>query len=168
MGVVAQDGVSHIVVVGRLHVVEEYDVLKFHRVAHDAVRADESRAAHESAVPYLGVWTDDAGRAQISGGEDLGGLVHPDVFGDLGVFFRVQRGAEFKYEFLYSLESFPGVFVLGKAILCQRMFQVEKISCLVHGFLLAAGCGELGAVPAILHFFTIFNFNVKSVKSQVK
>ena len=132
VAVVAEDGIAYVVVVRCLDVVEEYYVLELHGVADDAVSAHKGGAADERAVPDLGVGTDDAGRTQISAGEDLGGLVDPDALGYFGVFLGIEGGAERLDEFLYSLESFPGVFVLGKVVLGQCMFQVEKIGSLVH------------------------------------
>ena len=85
MGLVAQDGVAHVVVVGHLDVVEQDHVFQLRGVAHHAVVAHQGVAPDEGAGTHLGLVADDAGAADVGGGEDRGVPGDPDVLRDLGV-----------------------------------------------------------------------------------
>lgn len=77
VGLVAQNTVAHIVVVGRLHPVEQDDVLQLHGVAHHAAVAHQCAAPDERAVAHLRTGADDARRPQIGRGCHRGRLMHP-------------------------------------------------------------------------------------------
>ena len=79
MGAIAQDGISHIVVVGHLHMVEEDDVFQFCRVSHHAVGPYQSVAPDKGSRAHLGVRPDDAGPADIAVGIQPGTLVNPHI-----------------------------------------------------------------------------------------
>ena len=107
------------------------DVLKLHGVADDAVCADERRASDERAVSDLGLGTDDAGSAEISGGEYGRSLVNPDILRDL-LIVVAESGAEGKDHILDALESLPGVGELQKVVLRKRMVKIIKVFDGVH------------------------------------
>ena len=79
VGLVAQDAVAHIVVVGRLHTVEQDDVLQLHGVAHHAAVAHQGAASDKRAVAHLRTGADDTRRAQIGRGRHRGRSVHPHL-----------------------------------------------------------------------------------------
>ena len=132
VGLEAQNAVAHVVVMGRLDVVEQDDVLQLDRVADHAVRADERRAPDERAVAHLGLGADDAGRAQIGRRHDLGGLVHPDLGRDLVVFRRVKLCAQLENAVLDARERLPRIGELREVLPRQRMRQIIEIRDFVH------------------------------------
>ena len=81
VGVAAQDGVPHVVVMGGLDVVKEDHVLQLHGVAHHGLLAHDGAAPDEGAVADLRLVVDDAGAADVGGGEHLGVLGDPHVLG---------------------------------------------------------------------------------------
>ena len=85
----------------------------------------------EGAVPDFGIGTDDAGRSEIGGGEDLCGLVDPDVLGDFRVVLP-QGGAQGQDHVLDPLKSFPGISKALKIVLCQSMIKIIKIVYRIH------------------------------------
>ena len=79
MGVPAEDGIAHVVVVRDLAVVEDDCVLELDAVADNAVGTDENGAADERAVSHFGVRAYDARWDYVGCGEHHGVLVDPDL-----------------------------------------------------------------------------------------
>lgn len=102
VAVVSENGIAYIIVVRSLNMVEKNDVLELDGVADYAVRPDQRRASDKRAVTDLCLRSDDAGRAEACGGENLCCLVNPDM---LGNFFIViaECGAELKDKLLDAL-----------------------------------------------------------------
>ena len=124
MAVIAQDGVAHIVVVGRLHMVKEDDILQLHAVAYHAVGAHQGGAADKGAVSYFGVRSDDAGRTQISTGKYFRCLMYPYILGYLIILLRREGLSQGKDHVLDALQRLPGIGKLAQIIGCQGMIQV--------------------------------------------
>ena len=118
-----------------LHVVEQHHVLQLHAVADDGVLADDGAAADEGAVADLRAVVDDAGRAEVSRGEDLGVLGDPDALGGVVELLGVKRGAELQDEALDLVEHLPGIGLARKELLCDRLVQIEQILDFYHGAL---------------------------------
>ena len=118
-----------------LDVVEQDDVLELHGVADDGVLADDGAAADEGAVADLRAVVDDAGRAEVGGGEDLRVLGDPDALGGVVKFLRVERGAELQDEALDLVEHLPGVGLALEELLCDRLVQIEQVLDFYHGAL---------------------------------
>ena len=134
MGIIAQYGIAHVVVMGGLHVVEQYHVLQLAAVAHHAVRAHQRRAADERAVAHLRLGADDAGRAQVCRREDLRRLVDPHVLADLLVILAQGRPQR-EYEILDALQRLPGIGELGQVIFREGVIEVVEIGNVVHVYL---------------------------------
>ena len=94
MRIVAEDTVSYIIIVRSLNMIEKDNVLELHGISYYTVGTYESRASYKGAMPYFGLWTDDARSAQISGREYLCRLVNPDMLG----YFRIRIGIQFRAE----------------------------------------------------------------------
>ena len=132
MGLVAQNGVAYIVVVGRLHIVEKDDVFQLHGVAHHAARAHQRAAADKGAVAHLGVGADDAGAGDGGGGGDVRRLMYPDLRGK-GQVVAVQRRAQRADTVRQPGERLPGVGKAGKILPCQRVRKIIEVGNGVHG-----------------------------------
>lgn len=76
MGFVAEDGISHVVIVRHLYFIEQDDVLKFCRVTYDCAFADDRISADECALTDFCVLSDD--RRSV----DVGCLEYGCGFGD--------------------------------------------------------------------------------------
>ena len=139
VGLVAQDAVAHIVVVGRLYAVEQDDVLQLHGVAHHAARAHQGAAPDERAVAHLRVRADDARSAQEGRGRDPGGLMYPHVRGGAFV-VRSQRRAEGQDQVGDAGQRLPGIGKAGQIIPRQRVCQVKQI---MNGIHTASSCRAL-------------------------
>ena len=68
VGLVAQNAVTHVIVVGHLHIVEQNYIFQFRRVTHHAVFSDEGRAPDVSAVAHFRTRPHNAGAADEGGG----------------------------------------------------------------------------------------------------
>ena len=133
VGLVAQDAVAHVVIMGRLHAVKEDDVLQLHGVAHHAARAHQGAAPDERAVAHLRVRADDARPAQIGRGRDLGGLMYPHVRGGAFV-VRAQRRAEGQDQVGDAGQRLPGIGEAGEIVPRQRVVQVKQVLNGIHDF----------------------------------
>ena len=127
VALVAQDGVSHIVVVGRLDAVKEDDVLQLHRVAHHAVGPHKRGAPDKGAVAHLGLRSDDAGRAQVGGGGHHSGFVDPDVLLGLAVLLRGEAAAQGENQLLDAVQGLPGVLELAEVLPRHGVGQIEQL-----------------------------------------
>ena len=65
MAAVSQDGISHIVIVRSLNVIEQDNVLELYGIAYNTVSTYQSRASDEGSVADFGIGSDDAGCSQI-------------------------------------------------------------------------------------------------------
>ena len=81
-----------------------------------------------------------AGGAQISGGEDGGGLVDPDGGGDLGVVLA-QLGSQGQDQILDALQSLPGIFKACQIRSRHGVAQIVKITGFQHGYTSFCGRG---------------------------
>ena len=131
MGLIAQDAVAHVVVVGRLHAVEQDDVLQLHGVAHHAVVAHQGAAADERAVAHLRACADDAGCAQIGGGRHHGGLVYPNLRRTLRK-VRLQCGPQLPDQVTDAGQRLPGIGEARQIRRCTGMGQVEQVLNGIH------------------------------------
>ena len=127
MGLVAENAVTHIIVVGSLYVVKEYYVLQFNGVAHNTVLADESAPSYESTVAHLCTCSDNAGSPQISCGENLCGLMYPYVLGGIIILIGTESLSQLDYKAADALESFPRICEPAEIILCSCMREIVKI-----------------------------------------
>ena len=93
MGFIAQNAVADVIVVRNLHPVEKNYVFKLGRVANHAAATDYRTATDKGAVPYFGIFTDDARRAQICRRGDFRAFVNPNAFGDFFVSVAVKTFA---------------------------------------------------------------------------
>ena len=98
MGLVAEDGITDIVEMRRLDVVEQDHVFQLAGIADDGVFAHDGIAAHEGALAQLRAVVDDAGAGDIGAVKDLGIARDPDVFAALLILVRRERRAELKNE----------------------------------------------------------------------
>ena len=136
MGLIAQDGIAYVVIVGGLHAVKEDDVFQFHGVAHHAPGAHQGAAPDEGAVAHLRLRADDAGAAQVGSGGHGGGFMHPDLGGNLVV--PLQSGAYGEDEVLYAYQGLPGIGELGKIVLGDGVIQVKQVFYSQHNGLLTS------------------------------
>ena len=132
MGLIAKDRVTHVIIVGGLHIVKEHHVLQLHGVAHHGVLAHDGAAPDEGAVAHLGPMIDDAGGAQIGGGENLGVLGHPDTLAGLVILRRVQACAQLQNEGLDLIQHLPGVGLAFKQLPGDGFLQIEKVFDCYH------------------------------------
>ena len=98
MSLVAENGITDVVEVRRLDVVEQDDVFQLAGVADDGVFADDGIAADKCALAQLRTVVDDAGACNIGAVKDLGIARDPDVLAALLILVRRKRGAELKNE----------------------------------------------------------------------
>ena len=110
VGLVAQNGVAHIVVVGNLDIVKENHIFQLRGVAHHAVGPHQGVAPDKGPGAHLGLRPDDAGPCNKVVGVNFGGFVDPHLF--LGVVVLLlgevlpqlpDKGADF-------WQSLPGIF----------------------------------------------------------
>ena len=94
MAEVSEYGISDVVVVRCLNVIEEDDVLELHGVSHHALAAYECRASYERAVSDLCLRSDDAWLTEIRAREHLRCLVHPYMLFALLILIMVKRFAD--------------------------------------------------------------------------
>ena len=129
MALIAQDGVSHIVVVGGLHVVEQDHVFQLHGIAHHAVGPHQGRAPDKRTVAHLSLRPNDAGRPQIGCGEHHRRFMHPDLGGGLVIFLRRQRSPQGQDQLLDPVQGLPGVLKSRQILPCQGVGEVQKFLC---------------------------------------
>ena len=132
MGLVAQDRVPHIIVMGGLHVVKQHYVFQLHGVAHHGVLAHDGAAPDEGAVAHLCPMVDDAGGAQVGRGEDLGVLSHPDTLAGVIILRRVQALAQLQDEGLDLIQHLPGVGLAFKQLPGDGFIQIKKVLDCYH------------------------------------
>ena len=132
MGLVTQHRVTHIVIVGGLHIVKEDDIFKLAGVAHNGLFAHNGAAADEGAVAYLRLMVNDAGRAYIGRGENRGILGDPHAITGIVVFIGRKRGAQFKDESLYIIQNLPGIGLTLKKRGSNAVAEVQQIFYFYH------------------------------------
>ena len=132
VGAVAQNAVTHIVVVGHLDIVENDHIFQFYGVAYHAIAAHKGAAPDKGAMPHFGFRTDDAGRADKSGRSDLCAAVSPYLRSNLGIFVRRQLTAQRDDHLLDALQRLPGIGKAGEVIRRQGVAQVVEIMDLAH------------------------------------
>ena len=108
MAVVSEDGITNIIIMRRLYVIEQDHVFQLDRIADDTVRTDQCGAPDEGAVAHFRFRTDNAGSAEIGRRENSGRLMDPDMLGDLFIAV-VQCRTELQDKILDPLQCFPGV-----------------------------------------------------------
>ena len=59
MSLVTQDGISHIVIMGHLHLVEKHHVFELCRVSHDSALSHDGVSPDKCTVAYFGIFPDD-------------------------------------------------------------------------------------------------------------
>ena len=126
VGLVAQDGIPHVVVVGHLHPVEEDAVLQLGGVAHHATLPDEGRAADEGAMPNLGILPDDGGGSDIGRRGYRGGLSDPDALGGVVIAGGVKGRADLADDRGDIGEDLPGVLGMLQPGAGEGVGEVEE------------------------------------------
>ena len=139
MRLVAQNGISHVVVVRRLHTVKQNHVLQFHGVAHNGILAHNGAAANERTMPHLCAVVNDAGRADVCRGKYLCVLGNPYALLRVVKFLFRQRGPQLQNEVADLPQNFPRVGLSGKYFCRDRFGQVQQFlnfhaafHCLFH------------------------------------
>ena len=66
MGLIAENGISHIIVMGNLYLIKQDYVLKLGRISHDGSFADNSISTDKSAMPDFRILADDRWPMDIS------------------------------------------------------------------------------------------------------
>ena len=127
MGLIAQNRVAHIVIVGGLHIVKEDDIFKLAGVAHNRLLANDCTAPDKSAVAYLSFMINDAGRANVCRGENAGILGNPNALIRIIKFLRIKSGAQLKDKALYIIQNFPGIGLALEERGCNAVFKVQQI-----------------------------------------
>ena len=145
MGLIAEDTVAHIVVVGRLHVIEQDDILQLHGVAHHAMGAHQRAAADKGAVAHLRLRADDARAGDGCRGRDVRRPVHPHLRAK-GQIFAVQLCAQRTNAVRQVGERLPGIGKAGQVVPRQCMCQIIKVVDGVHSLLLRA-CATVRTAP---------------------
>ena len=135
VGLIAQNGVAYIIIMGHLHVVEEDHVLQLGGVAHHAVVAHQGAAPDEGALAHLGAVADDAGAVDIGGGEDGGVLGDPHVGGGVVILRLAEGGAQGQDQVGDAGERLPGIGELLQIFACRRVGQVIHILNMPHDLL---------------------------------
>ena len=79
MALIAKNGVTYVVVMRHLHIVEQNDVLQLHRITDNAVCAYECGTSYKSTVTNLRLRADDTWCTEIRAREYLRRLMHPDA-----------------------------------------------------------------------------------------
>ncbi len=59
MGLISQNGISYIIIMGNLHLIEQDHILKFCRISHNGAFADNGISTDKSAMPDFRVLADD-------------------------------------------------------------------------------------------------------------
>jgi len=135
MGLMAENGVADVIVMGHLGAVEEEGVLEFAGVAHDAVVADEDVFTEVGVVADLAVFTNDGRAFDHGAGFDDGAGANEDARADGGAGKaggRVLPGDAGEV----GLDFFEGVPGVGAVVEEGGMFglcKVEKVSRFEHG-----------------------------------
>ena len=88
MGLVAQDRISHVIIVGNLHFIEEDHVLKLRGIPHHNSLSHNGVAPDEGALAHLRVLADNGRPVDISGLKHGGGLGDPHILPHLVILFR--------------------------------------------------------------------------------
>lgn len=127
MGLIAEDGITDVVEVRRLDVVEQDDVFQLTGVADDGVFADDGIAADKRALAQLRTVVDDAGAGNIGAVKDLGIARDPDVLAALLILVRRKRGAELKNEIPDVRQRLPRIGLARKQRRCDRFAQIEQV-----------------------------------------
>ena len=112
MGLKAQDGVPHIVIVGHLGLVEKDHIFQLGRVAHHAARPDQGLAPDKGAVAHLGLRADDAGAGDAGRRGYLGGPGDPDILRGVIILLGGQRAPQREDKTADARQGLPGVFHL--------------------------------------------------------
>ena len=122
----AKDGIPYIVIVRNLHVVEQYDILQFRRIADRRVLADDRTSADESTLADLRIPADDRRSVNISAVKDDGAFVNPDILSVLPVrvFLRVQRFPELENKIPDLRENLPRIGCPLKKVLCNGLIEI--------------------------------------------
>ena len=141
MGLVAQNGIAHVIVVGYLHVIKQDDILQLRGVAHHAVVSHQCAAPDKGALAHLRPMANDAGAVEIGGFEHRGVLRHPDVLQNLAVpvggmviLLLRQLLSDFQNQVGDPGQRFPRIGKPRQIVPGQRMAQVIEILDCQHYF----------------------------------
>ena len=119
-------GVSHVVVVRRLNVIEEHYIFQFTRVPYHSVFADDGTAADERAVPDFGPVVNDAGCADIGRRKDLGILRNPDALRRMLKLILRQSFAQLQNKRLDFVQNFPRIRLSLKEFCGNRFAEIQQ------------------------------------------
>ena len=126
MGIISQYGVSHIIIMRDLYMIEQYYVFKLRGISYYAVLSYECRTSYECTMPYLGAGSYDAGAIDISRRQDLCSLMDPDILLWMIIFFAGKACTKLGYEPAYKRKDFPWIGMALKKRSRLAMDHVKK------------------------------------------
>ena len=124
MGLVAQNGIPHIIIMGYLYFIKQNHVLQLRGISHYSPFAHNSVSPDESAVAYLGLFSDNSRPVDIGGGRYRSALCHPHIFSPLLIFRRVQGSAQLQNKGADFRQKLPGIDRSLKKIFRDCLIQI--------------------------------------------
>ena len=79
MGLIAEDGIAYVIVIGYLHLVKEDNVFQFGGVAYYGAFAYDGVSTDKCTVADLRAFVNDGRAVEVGGGGDFGSFSNPDI-----------------------------------------------------------------------------------------
>ena len=112
MGLKAQDGVAHIIVMGDLDLIEQDHVFKFCGVSHHSALTHQGIAPQEGTVAHLRIFPDDDIFSQIGTFKNPGRFMDPDSLTAFFIFAFRQTVPQLQDKIPDPGKGLPGVLTL--------------------------------------------------------
>ena len=145
MGFIAKDTVSHIVVMGHLHLIEENHVFQLCGIADHRSLSHDGAAPDKGTVAHLGFLIDDERAIQAGRGSHFRAFRNPDVSPPFLITVFRKAVSQLDDKILDLRQNLPGIFRPFKNSRRYGFPQVIKPvnpACL-HGYLLFAARGSI-------------------------
>ena len=145
MSLIAKDAVSHIVVMGHLHLIEENHVFQLCGIADHRSLSHDGAAPYKGTVAHLGILIDDERAIQAGRGSHFRAFRNPDVFPPFLITVFRKAVSQLDDKILDLRQNLPGIFRPFKNSRRYGFPQVIKPvnpACL-HGYLLFAARGSI-------------------------
>ncbi len=134
MRLVAQNGITDVVKMRRLHIVKQHGVLYFGGISYDSVFAHDSTAADERAVADLGVFVNDAGTRDKRGRGDAGRFGDPHILRRMIKRAFGQRRAQSQDKILDLIQHVPRILSSVEKFRCDGFAKIQQFTYSKHYF----------------------------------
>ena len=119
MGLVSQNGIAYIIIVGNLYFVKQDHVFQFCGISYHSTFPNQCIAADKRTVAHLGVLTDNGRAVDECSGGYLCGFGDPNILSPLLVLLLRQCAAQFYNKFADKREHFPGICPAFQKLFCH-------------------------------------------------